>query len=983
MILGGAGGIGLELGRYLARTVQARLVLLGRSEKLSVEQREKIARIESHGGKVLYLQADATDWESMRAAVARAKERFGSIHGVIHSAIVLKDRALKNMDEQTFRAALAPKVRGSVILNKVLQNEPLDFMLFFSSAQSFLSNAGQSNYAAACTFKDAYALYLDQIRPYPVKVINWGYWGSVGIVADEDYTRRLAAQGIASIEPEEGMEAIQRVLGQGTSGQRRLSQVIAIKAQNTLLEAMGADLHQRIEPYPESIPSLVEALSHKVLSSDAAHFPCHRGSSLLLDEEGENNHHPHPTSPFKGEEWREDFHTRRGIPEVLPPQHGTQLQEDAQPHDAQLPDDTRPAGKQNEVSRLQRACNELERYGRLLLLDAFQRMGVFRGSGERYRKDQLKDRLKIAPGYSRLYEALMDILIKAGFVQLRGEEIVTTREVENKDQGGGLTGQEGCKDLGERRHLLAQDFPEIAGHLELLWACVSEYPEILTGRKDHMQVMFPNGSMELVENIYRGNTIADSANNLMADLIRLYLEHRIGQDAQVGQDAQAQAQTQAQDAAPDQTQAKAQARIQLIELGAGVGGTSTFILEAISQYRENVSYLYTDISAGFVQYGKSMYGDDYPFVEFKVLDIEKDPQEQGFEPGSADIVLASNVVHATRRMHHTIGQIKKLLKTNGLLILNEVTRVQDFATLTFGLTSGWWLFEDEENRLKGSPLLDAAGWKQVLAANGIGRTRIFTIPPQEAGKRSEQCGEEKSEQYTIEGGFEQSVIVGESDGLALVAALSPEVSETHEDKTLFPEGSPQEPALAETGIPDIPRFPCPGDSLALDEEDENSHHPHPASPLKGEDRSEGTSILPRPSGERAGREPLWQVRGPVVRSDKLATSPLRGKENSGSMQQAAGMQNLQDFQEMTREYVKEVLCRVLKIQKGEINNRASFEKYGVDSLVVMEINKELEKDFGKLPATLLFEHMSVEALAAYFITHHRPTLESMLAEKMK
>ncbi|MEW5817933.1 MAG: SDR family NAD(P)-dependent oxidoreductase, partial [Spirochaetota bacterium] len=83
MILGGAGGIGLELSRYLARTVQARLVLLGRSEKLSTEQREKIARIEAHGGKVLYLQADATDLESMRAAVARAKEHFGSIHGVI------------------------------------------------------------------------------------------------------------------------------------------------------------------------------------------------------------------------------------------------------------------------------------------------------------------------------------------------------------------------------------------------------------------------------------------------------------------------------------------------------------------------------------------------------------------------------------------------------------------------------------------------------------------------------------------------------------------------------------------------------------------------------------------------------------------------------------------------------------------------------------------------------------------------------------
>ena len=412
VILGGAGGIGLELSRYLAETVQARLVLIGRSEELRAEQREKIARIESKGGKVLYIGADATDIESMRAAIARAKEHFGSIHGVIHSAIVLKDRALENMDEQTFRAALAPKCRGSVILHKVLQDEPLDFMLFFSSAQSFLSNAGQSNYAAACTFKDAYALYLDQIRAYPVKVINWGYWGSVGIVADEEYNSRLAAQGIGSIEPEEGMEAIQRVLGQ-----QRLSQLIAIKAQNSFLKAVGVDLQQRIEPYPESIPSLIEALSHEALPHEAL---SHESlSHEALSHEALSH-------------------------EALPLNRGAQPANDAQmPDDAQVPDNAQLPDNRNERSQFQRACKELERYGRLLLIDAFQRMGVFQSSGEHYRKDQLRDQLKIAPGYFRLYEAVLDILIKAGFIQLEGEDIVTTHEVENKDQRGDLTDQGG------------------------------------------------------------------------------------------------------------------------------------------------------------------------------------------------------------------------------------------------------------------------------------------------------------------------------------------------------------------------------------------------------------------------------------------------------------------------------------------------------------------------------------------------------------
>ncbi|MEW6381939.1 MAG: SDR family NAD(P)-dependent oxidoreductase, partial [bacterium] len=257
LILGGAGGIGLELSRYLAETVQARLVLLGRS-RLTAERKEKISAIEAKGAKVLYVQAEATDLESMREAVTTARSHFGRINGVIHSALILKDKTLENMDEETFQAALGPKVRGSVVLYEVIKGEPLDFILFFSSSQSFLSNAGQSNYAAACTFKDAFALYLNQRESYPVKIINWGYWGSVGVVASEEYNRLLAAQGFHSIEPEEGMEAVHRVLG------HNVVQVVAVKAEDHALEEMGVDQHHRIEVLPEDIPSTINTMTCEV-----------------------------------------------------------------------------------------------------------------------------------------------------------------------------------------------------------------------------------------------------------------------------------------------------------------------------------------------------------------------------------------------------------------------------------------------------------------------------------------------------------------------------------------------------------------------------------------------------------------------------------------------------------------------------------------------------------------------------------------------
>lgn len=78
---------------------------------------------------------------------------------------------------------------------------------------------------------------------------------------------------------------------------------------------------------------------------------------------------------------------------------------------------------------------------------------------------------------------------------------------------------------------------------------------------------------------------------------------------------------------------------------------------------------------------------------------------QGFELGSCDAVFATNVLHATRNMAATLQRCKALLHTGGLLLANELCARTDFLTLTFGLTDGWWLYNDAERRILGSPLL--------------------------------------------------------------------------------------------------------------------------------------------------------------------------------------------------------------------------------------------------------------------------------------
>lgn len=211
VVIGGAGGIGEVWSEYMIKTYQANIVWIGRRQ-LNEEIQSKIDRLKAFGPAPLYLSADATDREALQNAYKQIKLKHEVINGVIHSAIVLLDKSLSNMDEDMFRAGLSAKVDISVRIAQIFQNEPLDFVMFFSSYQSFIKAPGQSNYASGCTFKDAFAFQLSKEWPCLVKVMNWSYWGTTGIVSSKDYEKRMAQYGIGSLEPDEAMQALENLL---------------------------------------------------------------------------------------------------------------------------------------------------------------------------------------------------------------------------------------------------------------------------------------------------------------------------------------------------------------------------------------------------------------------------------------------------------------------------------------------------------------------------------------------------------------------------------------------------------------------------------------------------------------------------------------------------------------------------------------------------------------------------------------------------
>ncbi|MEK3775411.1 SDR family NAD(P)-dependent oxidoreductase [Paenibacillus sp. FSL K6-4396] len=211
VVIGGAGGIGQVWSEYMIRQYNARIIWIGRREPDSIIQR-CIERLESLGSAPEYIVADATNGDSLQKAYEQIKRRHPHIHGVIHSAIVLQDQSIANMEENRFQAVLSAKVAVSASMAQVFGQDDLDFMLFFSSFNSFTRSPGQSNYAAGCTFKDAFAHQLARERSYDVKVINWGYWGSVGSVASEEYNTLMSNAGIGSIEVAEAMKALEILL---------------------------------------------------------------------------------------------------------------------------------------------------------------------------------------------------------------------------------------------------------------------------------------------------------------------------------------------------------------------------------------------------------------------------------------------------------------------------------------------------------------------------------------------------------------------------------------------------------------------------------------------------------------------------------------------------------------------------------------------------------------------------------------------------
>jgi acyl carrier protein len=151
--------------------------------------------------------------------VRAAHERFGPVQGVVHSAGVAGGGVIALKDAATVARVMAPKVQGTLALQEALAGEPLQFFALCSSVAALVGGLGQVDYTGANAFLDAYARWAENPFAGRVVSVNWDAWREVGMAVNTPVTGALQLvrdlQLKVGIAPEEGVEALTRVLGSG------------------------------------------------------------------------------------------------------------------------------------------------------------------------------------------------------------------------------------------------------------------------------------------------------------------------------------------------------------------------------------------------------------------------------------------------------------------------------------------------------------------------------------------------------------------------------------------------------------------------------------------------------------------------------------------------------------------------------------------------------------------------------------------------
>ena len=234
---------------------------------------------------------------------------------------------------------------------------------------------------------------------------------------------------------------------------------------------------------------------------------------------------------------------------------------------------------------------------------------------------------------------------------------------------------------------------EYLAELMLIDRCGSELLNVLTGQKSGIDLLFPNGEIELLQHLYQSSPTCQIYNELLCRSIAELL---------------------------DSWTLERPCRI--LEVGSGTGAL-LFHLAPILE-TQTVEYTFTDVSSLFLRRARARFSH-LKFVEFTNLDLDADLQMQGFGLGTFDMVLASDALHLCYSPNETLQRLHNVLKPGGILAFIELTNEPAWARLVFGMLRDWWP-RNTEIRSSESPCLSSGNWQTNLKNAGFENITTLT-----------------------------------------------------------------------------------------------------------------------------------------------------------------------------------------------------------------------------------------------------------------
>ena len=322
----------------------------------------------------------------------------------------------------------------------------------------------------------------------------------------------------------------------------------------------------------------------------------------------------------------------------------------------------------------------LERLSRAYALAALNKLEWQQDRETIINPERLGKQLGVLPEHARLLERMLRLLADGGLLEHAGDgdyRVAVAAGDPLPDEA--FSAPEAFADQVEVWH------PHGSNELGLLRRSGSALAEVLRGEVNPLSILFPREGPGAAD-FYFTAPASRASNRLLGDAV-----------------------------ASAVAKWPADRRLRILEVGAGTGSGTSVVLSELPE--GNFDYVFTDISAGFFAEAENRFRDSGAPLEYRALDIEREPAAQGYDLHAYDLVIAVNVLHATRNLGETLGHCRDLLAPSGQLLAVESLRGRGWQDMTFGQLDGWWRYSDQyrPNHAIASPEV----WRRALADVGF------------------------------------------------------------------------------------------------------------------------------------------------------------------------------------------------------------------------------------------------------------------------